>query len=79
MNLLKGKSEDVVRSMKRINWTSEDLIQACWDRLFPGNRITQIELELLELEENAAETSGDTMSRVEDVARKADGKYRQNY
>ena len=73
MNLLQGKAEDVVRSKKRVEWTSEDLLQACRDRLSPGYGITQIELELLELEENAAETPGDTMSRVEDITRKADG------
>ena len=64
MNLLQGKAEDVVRSKKRVEWTSEDLLQACRDRLSPGYGITQIELELLELEENAAETPGDTMSGV---------------
>ena len=64
MNLLQGKAKDVVRSKKRVEWTSENLIQACYG-------ITQIELELLE--ENAAETPGNTMSIVEDVTRKTDG------
>ena len=71
--MLQGKAEDVVRSKKRIDWTPDELLQVCRDRLSPGYGITQIELELLELEENAPETPGDTISKVEDITRKADG------
>ena len=70
--MLQGPAEDVVRTRQRGEWTADTLLGACRDRLTPGYSISQIELELSQMNELLGQPPLEIMTRVEEITRKVD-------